>query len=317
MDEQYHIFTCGSGREARIDLVSPSLYRETCSEASIESSDTAASAASGPQARPSVHNKERSAQSEFLFKSRQKSFIVPKKEWSRAQRRAYGRILAGIHNHKGQKLRFLTLTSAPGMKRDIQASWRVLKERIKRTTPNNLCPYFRDEQDRLLFDHFTYFYPKSRSREWIQPLKFEACKIKTSEGVNGVLHVLFYGSFIPQKWLSEQWLDITGAASVVDIRISGKVNRARGLAYYVVSQYCANQSDYLRCDAQDGWLLPFYSRIWKMLNKQFRFYHLSLEHIEKYRDKWHDLVYQWFQSPDYLSRWDNEISDYYHKLYLG
>jgi len=47
---------------------------------------------------------------------------------------AYNLIKSGITDHQGEILRFLNLEFIPKMKRDQQASFRVLKERIRRLT---------------------------------------------------------------------------------------------------------------------------------------------------------------------------------------
>jgi hypothetical protein len=59
-------------------------------------------------------------------------------EWSDSQKHCYHRIKTGCRCHKNDILRFLTLGPSPNMKRDQQASFRALKERIKRQTPLKL-----------------------------------------------------------------------------------------------------------------------------------------------------------------------------------
>lgn len=48
------------------------------------------------------------------------------------------------------------------------------------------------------------------------------------------LHILLTGSYIPQKWLSEKWLKITGDSKIVDIRSVENVGKAlKDVARYV------------------------------------------------------------------------------------
>ena len=67
---------------------------------------------------------------------------------------------------------------------------------------------------------------------------FEYCKVRTSEG-NGVLHVVYRGTYIEQKWLSDVWKELHGAY-VVDIRkvYGEKKQLAYYLCRYVTSQRC-------------------------------------------------------------------------------
>jgi hypothetical protein len=70
------------------------------------------------------------------------------------------------------------------------------------------------------------------------------------------LHIALKAPFIPQQWLSEQWLELTGS-SVVDIR---KIGTARGLARYL-SKYLTKSGVTLpnrrKYAASRGFLPPF------------------------------------------------------------
>src|SRR3990170_8880680 len=95
---------------------------------------------------------------------------------TRAEKRRFHRLVSGltVGTNFSERMRFLTLTIANGVTRDINKSWTVLKMRIWRTFGWKINRYF---------------------------------KLKTAEG-NGVLHIVYRGKFIPQKWLSEAWFDI-------------------------------------------------------------------------------------------------------------
>lgn len=85
-------------------------------------------------------------------------------------------------------------------------------------------------------------------------MKFDYLKIETYEGANGVFHILYFGDYIPQKWLSDNWKDITETAYIVDIRAVRKgVYNSKKLASYCVSQYCSGQSKFVRYSWSWGW----------------------------------------------------------------
>jgi len=99
--------------------------------------------------------------------------------WSPKARRWFQRLLSGVTHHQAnrRRLRVMTLTTSPrgrACARDINSSFQVLKQRVKRKWPG---------------------------------AKFEYWKLRTSEG-NGVLHIIYLGPWIPQSWLSRTWGDI-------------------------------------------------------------------------------------------------------------
>ena len=177
--------------------------------------------------------------------------------WSRQERRAYHRIKSGLEWHEGERLRFLTLTSAPGMKRPINEAFRVLKERIRRLTPACLIRkgYIKPSDVRK-------YYPGKRL---LEPLEFEYFKVVVwSEGAEGVIHVLFFGDFIPQRWLRDAWREITGSAYVVDVReCKDDVEDAERLARYCVTQYVATQEGEKRFSWSWGWVFKGFVGVWR------------------------------------------------------
>ncbi len=90
--------------------------------------------------------------------------------WSPKARRWYQRVLSGVTHHLANRrqLRVITLTSGPRAppQSEINASWQVLRKRIV--------------------------------RKW--SVRMEYWKLRTSEG-NGVLHIIYSGPYIPQRWL--------------------------------------------------------------------------------------------------------------------
>lgn len=201
-----------------------------------------------------------------------------KNEWSRKQRRCYSRVLSGIKAHNKDRLRFLTLTTASGMRRDIQKSFEALVKRIRRLTPMILV-----KQGYLTIQDAMRFYGRNNLDKSIE---FEYIRIRTGEGVSGVLHILFYGSYLPQKWLSDTWQDITRTASVVDIRMVKERPKngqsKKHLASYCVNQYCSGQLEFLRYSCSYGWVFKGFVGWFSAFLRHYG-YRLGLE-------KWDDFL---------------------------
>ena len=190
-------------------------------------------------------------------------------EWSDSQKRCYHRIKTGCKWHQNDILRFLTLGSSPNMKRDQQASFRALKERIKRQTPLKLYRngYVSNSQLRKQY----------ANKPLGENLRFDYIKIRTSEGPQGVLHILYFGDFLPQRWLKDNWYDITSECKSAYIRAcqSDIYNEAR-LARYCVTQYCIkqydknNNSQFLRYSWSWDWVYPGFVKDWSKLKIEMK-----------------------------------------------
>lgn len=189
---------------------------------------------------------------------------TPKKRYSPAQVRCYQRIRSGCIAHRGEKLRFLTFTSAPKMKRTIADSHRAIKERIRRSTPLSM---FRAVGGGNMHSWMRHYYPNKRP---LERLKYEYTKVTTSEGVEGVFHIVFFGDYLPQKWLSDAWESLTGTAYRVHINA---VQNSRGsekrLTNYVVNQYCSGQSEYIRFSDSWGWCFRGFIGKWERFRRTF------------------------------------------------
>jgi hypothetical protein len=130
----------------------------------------------------------------------------------------------------------MTLTSSPeSLGRSLNSDFRTLKMRIFRKF------------------HF----------------KMKYWKIRTNEG-NGVLHIIFRGKYVPQKWLSEQWADIH-KSPVVDIRSLYETSKGlRGIAFYLISNYLTKQS-FERMSWGYSWVFPVFASSWKRLVEKYGF----------------------------------------------
>jgi hypothetical protein len=144
-------------------------------------------------------------------------------------------------DHFHRHLRVLHLTSCVGFDRSLLSRcFQVLRKRI---------------------EHEFHF-----SMEYV--------KVNTGEG-NGVIHCVYFpvgldGSsvgfnvgFLPQRWLSEAWADITGGSSVVWISDLHARSGAGRLVSYLVSQYFSGQSALERVSYSNNWVFHGFRRLWR------------------------------------------------------
>jgi len=95
-----------------------------------------------------------------------------------------------------------------------------------------------------------------------EKVRFEYCKVKTNEG-NGVLHIVFWGEYVPQPWLSRTWEELHGA-KIVDIRVLH--GNTKGIAAYLASQYLSTQeASYVRLSYSRGWVCRGFVKHWRNL----------------------------------------------------
>jgi len=174
------------------------------------------------------------------FDSNLQRCLPEKGGYTKKQRRAFQRLMSGLTVGKSrrERLRFMTLTSSrESRRRNINADFRTLKMRIPRKF------------------HFQMKY-------W---------KIRTNEG-NGVLHIIFRGRYIPQKWLSEQWADIH-KSPIVDIRSLRETRKGlAGIVFYLIGNYLAKQS-FERTSWGYSWVFPAFVSSWKRLIERYGFKH--------------------------------------------
>ena len=154
--------------------------------------------------------------------------------WSSKQKRFFHRLSSGLTRamFKGDRVRFLTLTSAVGSNpARLSKDFQVLRKRI----------------------------------EHAFGVLLQYCKINTSEG-NGVIHALFVGAYIPQEWISKAWSEIHNGSVVVDIREVRlcKKSDVKSMGRYLVSQYLARQS-YERMSWSWRWVCRGFVGIWRDL----------------------------------------------------
>lgn len=93
---------------------------------------------------------------------------------------------------------------------------------------------------------------------------FEYLVVRTREG-NGVLHVLYQGPYLSQKWLSEQWEQLHGSPVVWIEACHGS---GKGAARYVATQYVAGQ-DFARMFWSYGWVFKGFVSAWLGFKRRF------------------------------------------------
>ena len=173
-------------------------------------------------------------------------------KWTPAQWGCYYAIRSGLLCHKGKPLRFLTLTSIVGMRRSIADCFKILVKRIERMTPLDFV-----SQGFILERRLSYYFPDLGCHDF---LRFEYLFVLTSEGANGVLHVLYFGDYLNEKWLKDSWEDITGGARQLFVEnIKENENDVKEVARYIVNQskifgYVAGQSKYVRHSYSKDWI---------------------------------------------------------------
>jgi len=91
--------------------------------------------------------------------------------------------------------------------------------------------------------------------------------VRTSEG-NGVLHVIFVApEFLPKRWISAAWLDITHGVSriirIFEVRLGRKADCKRMARY--MTQYVAGQVSFERFSYSWSWIFKGAVRVWRSL----------------------------------------------------
>lgn len=178
--------------------------------------------------------------------------------WSKKQKRAYQRAKSGVRVADILKvpIKHLILTTSPsGVGRDLSTDFQILRKRIFRKFGFNLA----------------YF------------------KVRTNEGY-GVLHILYRSHrYLPQPWLSANWLDIH-KSSYVWIKEVPDTDIAR----YVVTQYVASQgTSYQRCSWSFNWVCKGFVTAWKRWIRWYKQWQRPL-----------NLTYI-----DLLTKWDRWLQD--------
>lgn len=218
-----------------------------------------------------------------------------------AEQRKRGRLWhalqSGIARHQGERLRFMTLTSSTDENvLPLGKAWQRLKDRINRLTPAKLIKggYINATDVRRYYQGAI-----------LKKLEINYLKVETMEG-NGVLHVPYFGDYIPQRWLSDNWKELRGAG-IVDIRATDAVRGggSRGLARYLLRQYIADQDALVRYSCGVRWVFRGSRRMFHQIIKHCGFVAgcMTWQRLMEARweppgpDEWIDKRGSWLQPP--------------------
>lgn len=209
--------------------------------------------------------------------------------WSKAQWHCYNMIKSACYLHEGKMLVFLTLTSNKGMKYNISKCFQLFVKEVRKLTVNKLL------LDGYIYESDIPKYYKGHEKD--MPFRFEYIAVFTSEGIEGVVHIICFCPMIPKRWINETWLSITGCAYVSYIE-KVLVDRKFSLdtvSRYVSSQnkisgYLSNQSQFVRYCCSDGFTFPsfvktfeFYKNWWWKYKGESYFWDKWYERLRAYK----------------------------------
>jgi len=203
----------------------------------------------------------------LLTCERRSKLTAPEKPWfpltpqKKKRGRLFQRMVSGIRWHGKEKYsRFLTLTSSLTSP-PVRVSWQKFKQRIQRLTVARLLKagYLKPGQIHI-------FYP---GKGIMEPIRFDYLRVQTDEG-HGVLHIPYFGDYIPQKWLSDTWMALHGAWNVsVSARDQGN---ARKLAGYMLRQEVCGQDQYVgNISWSWSWVFRGFVGQWRALVRSYGF----------------------------------------------
>lgn len=149
----------------------------------------------------------------------------------------------------------MTLTSTKTPKRSLRQSFQNLRNRIKRA-----------KLARCGFNGFNF------NRYYC---------LRTDEG-NGVLHIVFWGKYIPIDWLRNAWYEIHGAVQA-DVRmVSTKKNKVNGLVGYLLDRYLMKQK-VKRMSYGWKWAWLGFCKSWKNVKENYRLLRVGQKELRSLR----------------------------------
>jgi hypothetical protein len=211
--------------------------------------------------------------------------------WSSKQKRCFNKVRLGVRLRKNRAiLRFLTLSCPLSFTGNIDDAFSKLKKRIQKLTPEKLVSDgYVSHKNAKYFYHSKYGYNHT--------LSFNYVRVRTSEGAHGVLHIPFFGDYIPHEWIYDNWKDILGVNEMshhsVDIRACREtVHDTARLSSYVINQYVANQDCFKGSSMSWSWCFRgCVSTFYKFVHSQRDFYPgISMPLILEKWDKFAQIV---------------------------
>lgn len=203
------------------------------------------------------------------------------------QKRSFQSILSGLKfsRYGNRPVRFLTLTTSEIMAQSVDfvpgvlnSHFQVLRKRILRYSPYRLYAegYIKKGEMNQFYGHSGL----------MKRFHIEYFKVETNEG-NGVLHIVYRGSYLPHAWISSMWSEIHNSP-IVNIKLLD-YNDMKKTSFYIVSQYMSTQSSsYVRSSQSWNWVFRGFKSIWYLLKRDYRHECFSLwddilkHHAENY-----------------------------------
>lgn len=211
---------------------------------------------------------------------------------SKKEKRALHTLISGltVGHRKGAFMRSITLTTELGVKKDINKSFDALKMRILR------AKYDKDGFWGFRFNR--YF------------------KLKTAEGPEQqVLHIVYWGRYIPQEWLSNAWNEIH-QSPIVHIRATER-NGVEGIVNYLLLNYFTKQP-IIRMSYGWKWTWLGFCKTYKTINKKVGLLRRSGKLSDKciYTDciKHYTVEHFWGRIVSFKYRYRNGTPAYWQRL---
>ena len=200
--------------------------------------------------------------------------------FSNKQKRSFQTIISGLKFSKygKQPVRFLTLTTSDIMSQSVDYFYGVLNEhfQILRKRILRYSPYRLFQEGYITKEEMTHYYGHNNLTK---KFTFEYFKVETSEG-NGVLHIVYRGSYLPHSWVSSSWSEIHNSP-IVNIKLLDFDDMKR-TACYIVSQYISSQgSSYIRSSQSWNWVFRGFKQKW---------YHFKRSYPKKCIELWDDYL---------------------------
>ncbi len=153
----------------------------------------------------------------------------------------------------------------------LNEHFQILRKRILRYSPSRLMRegFITENEMKSLYGH------TNLSKKFI----FEYFKVETNEG-NGVLHILYRGSYLPHSWISSVWAEIHNSP-IVNIKLLD-FDDTKITAHYIISQYVGSQkSSYVRSSQSWDWVFRGFKKKW---------YHLKQSYPTRCFDLWDSIL---------------------------
>jgi hypothetical protein len=203
------------------------------------------------------------------------------------QKRSFQSILSGLKfsRYGNRPVRFLTLTTSVVMAQSVDfipgvlnSHFQILRKRILRYSPYRLYKegYITKGEMNRLYGH----------TDLTKRFHFEYFKVETNEG-NGVLHIVYRGSYLPHSWISSVWSEIHNSP-IVNIKLLDFEDMKK-TSCYIVSQYMSSQgSSYVRSSQSWNWVFRGFKSMWYLLKRDYHHKCFSLweDILKKHADNY-------------------------------